>query len=229
MVTRQQRHQPDFARRVAGQSAAADDVSRMVVVVVVVDVVADVVQDAGRPEQLAVDWVQPVRRLQLIEKPQAQSRHVFAVDDVVLEVARQVENAELAQVRENGMRLAGQKALVENALAQPLLADGDAVEAAVVQQRRIGQRAALNDVGAIGVQAGQLAALFLAHTPEPAGHFLNAAGCQLVAVDHVQREAKAGLLDAGQVAHGTAQRHQPVAGPRSEPFYRLQMLLQEVV
>ena len=53
--------------------------------------------------------------------------------------------------------------------------------------------------------------------------------CQLVAVDHVQRKVVAGLFDAGQVAHRPAQRHQTVARLRSEPVYRPQVFLQEVV
>ncbi len=199
------------------------------VVVVEIDADADVVQHAGRPQQPAIARVQAVRRLELVEQLQAERGHVAAVDAVAVEVARQVEHAELAQVVEHRLPLAGQEALVEDALAQSLLADGDALEAAVLQQGRVGQRAALDDVGAVDVQAGDLEAFLLAHAPEAAGHVLHAGRPQLVAVDRVQRKAGRRLVDAGQVAHRAAQRHQAVPRLGAEPIDRGQLLGQKRV
>ena len=121
------RDQLDLARAVAGQAGLEDQVVRVLGVGVVADRHPDVVQQRGRPQQLALARLRLDHALgdQRVVELQREPRDVVGVADVGVELQREVADRGDADVGEQRRRAAQQPPAEEHALAQAGAGDLD--------------------------------------------------------------------------------------------------------
>ena len=135
----------------------------------------------------------------------------------------QVEHAVAAHVGDQ-RRVGGREvALVEDALAQPLRADLDAVHADGLEHRRDDHRAGEGDVGAVLLEPRQAAALGRRQLEHRVDQLLDAVAGELVAVQLVERVAGRALVHAREGADGAPDAHHPPAGA-GQPVHAAQLL-----
>src|SRR4051812_5961601 len=121
VVAGDQPYEVELARREAGKARVEDQVARVLVMVVVVDRGPDVVQHAGRPQELAVVGIRlgdPGRR-EAVEDLERQARHVPRVAQVLLVAVGEVHHRRPAHVWEERRARLPPRALAEKGLPPP--------------------------------------------------------------------------------------------------------------
>jgi hypothetical protein len=164
VIARDERDGFDFIRLEAAEVAVANQVVRMFVVLLVADVDADVVEDRGVLEPLALPIREAVNRPRLIEECDGEARDVLRMIRKVIAALGELEHAAPPHVRiPIGLRdlLAVARDVVEDeTFAQRQVAERDfrGAEAAeqFVEQHDAGDR----EVRASGFQAGHAHPLF---------------------------------------------------------------------
>jgi hypothetical protein len=153
------------------------------VVVVVVDRGPDVVQHAGRPEQLPLGVAQIVQPGggEPLEHGEREGRHPAHVVRVGVEPVGQVLDRRAAHVLEQ--LVLAQQALEEHPLAQARLGHLDPVESARVEGGGQDQGAAQDHVAAVGLDAREVAALGGGPGRERVDQLLERVARQLEALD----------------------------------------------
>ena len=208
----------DLALGVARQPGVEDEVARVLVVVVVVDGHPDVVEHRPRPEQLALGALARVQpgRGQLVVQLEGQAPDVR---DVRVEVGvhavlgGEVDDRRAADVVEQRLAAvaAAQEALEEHALAQTRLGDVDLLEAALLHDGLHDERAAEDDVGAVGLDPRDAAALGRRQVGELVHHVVERGAGEDEALHAELGDVGLALGRRGQVAHGAADPDHPRA------------------
>src|SRR3954447_14576162 len=213
--------QRDLALTEPRQAGVQHEVAGVLVVVVVVDRHADVVQQRGGPQQLALVAVAGMdpgggERVEQAERQMRDVGDVRVVLGAHAVLRGEVDDRRAADVVEQRLAAAGARevALEEDALAQTRLGDVDRVEAALVEDRLHHERAAEDDVGAAGLDAGHLAALGRRQLGELVDERVERLAGEHEPLDAELGDLRLALGGGGEVAHRAADPDDPRARPR---------------
>src|SRR5688572_28346925 len=96
-------HDDDLFGREPSQFTMGDQVVRMLVVLPLIDQVADVMENCGKFEPLALDLAEIMQPFGLVEESQRQTRDVEAMDFRNLASPRQSQHVAASQIRYVGL------------------------------------------------------------------------------------------------------------------------------
>ncbi len=234
---RRRRHDGDLALIEAQQIGVGDQVGRVHVVVGVRDEGADVVQQGGGVEQLALRRAERVKPglARAVEELERQARDVAGVGLVGAAGPHQPHHAALAhgQLVDQGRVRAAREIVHEQPVAQPALGQGGhGGQAEVGHQCLEHDRAGDDDVGAVGVQARHPAALVERQAAQQLDHLAHVGEAgrlvarRLAAVQHpgghrrhVARRARGAVGDVDvEPAHGRDGVHRRQAHGALQPL-----------
>ena len=221
VVARQQSDQGDLPRGKAGQPVVVDQCLRVLVVAGVGDDGSQVVQEGRGVEHLPLARAVPVQRGELVEQAPGEVADVVGVLLLVVVVAGDVEDAEAADVGDDGEGQVLPEMLEEEPLPEAAGRDRQVVEAEAVEERGQHQGPCGDDVGPVRADAGQGLPLLQAAAAEEVDRLFDRVPGEAETVQGVQGIALPCRLDLGEVADGPAQSHQSLRLP--EPRYRIQL------
>ncbi len=184
---------------------------------------AEVVQQGRGVEHLPLPGAVPVQRFQLVEQASGEVADVVGMLLLVVVVARDVEDAEAAHVRDDGEGQVLPEVLEEEPLPQPAGRDRQVVEAEAVEHPGQHQGPGEDDVGAVRTDPGQGLARLQIGPAEEVNRLFDRASGQAEAVQGVEGVALPRRLDLGEVADGPAQSDKSAG--LSEPRYRIELRL----